>query len=191
MSHKTIDIFVHAHSWHDICHSWHDIISQIQIGETFPPFEHNIVCSFFLGSKMQSLHDVIWKYVALLYLWCQLCSSCGKRFTISTDEYKNELCAQDAPSYRVTIDSAHIGGICIPARVLCGWECARTPNCTSYNFKSAGSVCELFVIRPILYSAAVGCCNFIQVSAKLMKHFGGNVRTQIEFCEQHPKGNIE
>ena len=70
-----------------------------------------------------------------------------------------EVCAIDVPFSVITMGPG-IGPACIPPIVRCGWECKKTPNCTDFNFKSTGNLCELFLKFPKSFSTISGCMHF-------------------------------
>ena len=118
--------------------------------------------------------------VAILLLMSSMTSiwtlgAVAKIFEKTRDPDGTVTCALDEPSLVIPLDQLYQllsnGDSCVAPGALCASQCARDPDCTSYNYRAHIRVCAFFHYTPTTCSPVVGCYHAEVSDNGIFEHF--------------------
>ena len=93
-------------------------------------------------------------------------------FMVTTSCNGTVLCANDQPSATIKFlsDQTVVNTVCVPAAVLCAWNCILDSRCVGYNYWWTFRHCEIYDAMPTNLTARNGC-SYFQVCAVFSLNF--------------------
>lgn len=132
------------------------------------------------SSNSRRTVSTIMKFSAIVFVFSTTSNSLNYLFAARTFRKtrlcsSDILCADEVPSVildadqlsNATMNSSYYSNSCTSFGVLCSWECASDPGCTSFNYREDVRSCELFHYTPSNCSVTPGCSH-LQVRSDMI-----------------------